>query len=98
VLDLATIKEASQIVVSLIQMALRCEADDETRNPFTFDQAAREQVRAWGERLDEIGGFDLMQQAYAAVSSALEDRIGDLTYGDMRILEHAWHGVGIWES
>lgn len=66
----------------------------EHRNPF----ADREKIRSWGQKLDDMGGFNLMLHVFRNVQAALVTRFGDVAYGDMRLLEYAWDGVGMWAA
>lgn len=88
------------IIVSLALMAIYYDStiEEENRNPFTCTPEQREKVRAFGKELDDMGGFDLMLSAYRQLQSVLTERIGHLACGDMRILEWAWDGVGIWSA
>ena len=89
-----------EIVGALALMAICYDLDvpEEERNPFTNTPERREQVRAMGHELDNMGGFNLMLLAFRELQSVLSERIGEIACGDMRILEWAWDGVGIWAA
>ena len=74
----------SQIVSELLKMteADTRDRDDENRSPFLETNRAR--TRELGQRLHDLGGFQMMQRAWAEIPkfdqlelTAAWDRIGD---------------------
>ena len=57
-------------------------------SPFNLQCRHIEAIRI-GKRLDEIGGFDLMEYAYFKVRRKLGSTLGDH-------LDYAWRGIGNW--
>lgn len=58
--------------------------DDEDRRSF-LDEKVKPRVRELGEELNKLGGLSLM-------SFVCES----MPYYDVRLLEVAWHGIGMW--
>lgn len=89
--------EVADLVTELIAMAVN---DPNVNNEHAHCWLGKEQrprTIEIGERLNEIGGFDLMYTIHDLVRQQLEgwgkiDNVGSL----MRMLDMAWNGVGEW--
>lgn len=77
----------TEIIAELLTMTLTDtrDRDDENRAPFLENNRAR--VRELGQRLHNLGGFQMMQRAWSQVPRY-----------DQRELECCWDGVGDWRS
>lgn len=79
-----TSDEAKNLVAELMNLSINCNAPiDEYREVFLGENKSR--VREIGEKLHELGGYNLMLGAWQCVPK--HDQL-ELTY--------AWDGIGVW--
>lgn len=89
-------EEVAELAAELVLMA---ESDPyiDSINAHSFLGDKKERVRQIGQRLEELGGFDLMLVVHEHITKEL----GPITpfasaYG--RGLELAWDGIGVWRG
>lgn len=77
--------EAKKLVAELTSLSANCQApiDSEDREVFLGENKSR--VREIGEKLHELGGYNLMLGAWQCVQKP-----------DQLELTHAWDGIGLW--
>ncbi|WP_414553412.1 hypothetical protein [Anabaena sp. CCY 0017] len=74
-----------KIIIELLKFSINDRTRGDNRSPYCGQNL--EQVRSIGEKLNKLGGFDLMHLA------------GDLVpIYDQRNLDHAWNGIGDWKA
>ncbi len=92
--DSSTIEEEDEIMWwtgVLLSRTLRCKVFDERRCVFLGEE--KPVIIEIGNRLNDLGGFELMADVYEEVKKLTGNK-----YGDMRELECAWDGIGEWKS
>lgn len=80
-------QEINSLLSELKNLSLNClePIDSEYRSCFLNENKPR--VREIGQRLHELGGYNLMLSVWR-----------EMPKHDQLELTHAWHGIGIWEA
>lgn len=82
-----TSEEARQLVTELQNFSINCQEPTDSENRAVFLDTNKSRVQAIGQRLHEIGGYNLMLAAWQVIPEY-----------DQLELTYAWNGIGIWSS
>jgi hypothetical protein len=74
-----------KIIIELLKFSINDRTRGDNRSPYSGQNF--EQVRSIGEKLNKLGGFDLMRLACDLVPIY-----------DQRNLDYAWNGIGDWKA
>lgn len=92
-------KHAQEVADLAAELLLMAESDPhrDTENAHSFLADKKERVREIGQRLDELGGFDLMLVVYEHVWKMLQPVTPNWP-AYSRGLEMAWDDIGSWRG
>lgn len=78
--------EADLLINKLIRLSTNCTTSVDSEDRTVFLGQEKNVTQEIGQRLHELGGYELMLYAYKRVQEH-----------DQLELSHAWDGIGIWE-